>query len=151
MKHIITSAYHPQSNGALERSHSTLKDYLKHYINQNQTNWDKYIPLAMFSYNTHIHSSTKFTPYELLFGHKPILPSSITEYPELRYTYETYYDQLKYRLNRTHQIAKENLLNEKQKSKNNYDRNVHNPTYCANELVYLKNNSTKTQASKTYP
>lgn len=26
-KHIICSAYHPQTNGTLERSHGTIKDY----------------------------------------------------------------------------------------------------------------------------
>lgn len=37
IKQINCSAYHPQSNGALERSHSTLADYLKHYVNDKQT------------------------------------------------------------------------------------------------------------------
>lgn len=63
-KHIIASPYHPQSNGALERSHLTLKDYLKHYIKQDQADWDDYIEFAMFSYNTAIHKSTNYTPYE---------------------------------------------------------------------------------------
>lgn len=66
LKHSISTAYHPQTNGALERSHSTLKDYLKHYITPKQHDWDKYISIAMFCYNTHVHSSTKFMPYELV-------------------------------------------------------------------------------------
>ncbi|KAG5870103.1 hypothetical protein JTB14_004853 [Gonioctena quinquepunctata] len=35
IKHILSSPYHPQTNGASERSHSTLKEYLKHYIDRN--------------------------------------------------------------------------------------------------------------------
>lgn len=34
---INCTAYHPQSNAALERSHATLADYLKHYIQDDQT------------------------------------------------------------------------------------------------------------------
>lgn len=58
LKHNIATAYHPETNGALERSHSTLKDYLKHYITPLQNDWDKYVPIAMFCYNSHVHSST---------------------------------------------------------------------------------------------
>lgn len=82
-RHISTTPYHPQSNGALERSHLTLKDYLKHYIKPTQNDWDEYIPFAMFSYNTAVHASTKYTPYELLYGSKAYLPSSITQEPKL--------------------------------------------------------------------
>jgi len=32
---IQTTAYHPESNGALERSHRTLAEYLRHYINED--------------------------------------------------------------------------------------------------------------------
>jgi len=35
---IQTTAYHPESNGALERSHRILAEYLRHYINEDQTN-----------------------------------------------------------------------------------------------------------------
>lgn len=76
-KHILSSPYHPQTNGVLERSHLTLKDYLKHYVNDRQSDWDEFIMFAMFAYNTHSHKSTGYTSYETLFGHKPFLPSSI--------------------------------------------------------------------------
>jgi len=46
---IQTTTYHPESNGALERSHRTLAEYLRHYVDEDQTNWDEWIPFAMFT------------------------------------------------------------------------------------------------------
>lgn len=70
IKQLHTTAYHPQSNGSLERSHSTIIEYLKHYVNEGQTDWDEWLDFAMFSFNTTTHSSTQFTPHELIFGKK---------------------------------------------------------------------------------
>src|SRR5580765_6583321 len=58
---IQTTAYHPESNGALERSHRTLAEYLRHYINEDQTDWDEWIPFAMFTYNMTPHTATGYT------------------------------------------------------------------------------------------
>ena len=63
----MTSGYHPQSNGALERSHQVLTDYLKHYV-EDYEDWDRLLPFAMLSYNTSVHEATKFSPYEILYG-----------------------------------------------------------------------------------
>jgi len=58
-----TTVFHPQSNGSLERSHHALGEYLKQYTNE-QKQWDRWISLAMFNYNTSVHEATKHTPYE---------------------------------------------------------------------------------------
>lgn len=69
-----------------------------------------------------MHSSTKFTPYELIFGVKPQLPSNITQQAQFKYTYDDYVDELTLRLRRSREIARENLLKSKQVNKNNYDK-----------------------------
>lgn len=74
---IQTTAYHPQSNDALERSHRTLAEYLRNFIEGDSQNWDCWLPFAMFTYNTTPHSSTKFMPFELAHGFKPNIPTSI--------------------------------------------------------------------------
>jgi len=76
---IQTSAYHPENNGALERSHRTLAEYLRHYINNDQINWDEWLSYAMFTYNTTSHTATGFTPFELMYGHQAILPTALTK------------------------------------------------------------------------
>jgi transposase InsO family protein len=67
IKKIKTTAYHPQSNGALERTHRVLVEYLRCYIYEDQTNWDKWLPYAIFVFNTTPHTATGFTPHELMF------------------------------------------------------------------------------------
>ncbi|CAK1603212.1 unnamed protein product [Parnassius mnemosyne] len=37
IKEIWSFPHHPQTQGALERSHSTLKEYLKSYVNENHS------------------------------------------------------------------------------------------------------------------
>lgn len=149
IKQIQTTAYHPQSNGALERSHATLADYLKHYISEKQTDWDEWINLAMFSYNTTPHTSTRYTPYELIFGLKPELPTSLTQKPQFKYTYDNYVDNLKLKLNKSQEIAREHVQVQKIRSKENFDKNISsNELYNVNDLVYLRNETTKSNHSK---
>jgi len=52
------TAYHPQSNGALERTHRVLVEYLRCFILEDQSNWDKWLPYATFLFNmipSHCH------------------------------------------------------------------------------------------------
>lgn len=52
-----------------------IKD-LRHFINDDQRNWDKFLKIAYFAYNTSMHTSTKFQPFELTMGRKITIPSS---------------------------------------------------------------------------
>ena len=60
------SASNPQSNGSIKRSRHALTEYLKHYI--NNSNWEEWFNLEMFSYNTRMHEGMKFITYELMFS-----------------------------------------------------------------------------------
>lgn len=52
IKKIQSTAFHPESNGRLERSHRVLTEYLTHYIREDQTNLDEWVPFALYMYNT---------------------------------------------------------------------------------------------------
>ena len=53
IKKIITSAYCPQSNGALERIHRVLVEYRRCFILEEQSHWDKWLPYATFVLTRH--------------------------------------------------------------------------------------------------
>ena len=47
---------------------------LRAYVNKKQTNWEDYLPILEFSYNSAKHVSTKFSPFMLMYGFQPRSP-----------------------------------------------------------------------------
>ena len=68
VEHRITSPYHPQTNGLTERFNGTFISSLKKHAENEPHKWDLWIPYVLLAYRTRVHSTTNFTPYELLFG-----------------------------------------------------------------------------------
>ncbi|KAK3108106.1 hypothetical protein FSP39_001369 [Pinctada imbricata] len=68
----IFSSYHPQTNGLTERFNRTLQDLLVKVCSEEQDDWDEFIEEALFSYRSGKQKSTKFTPFEIMFGRPPI-------------------------------------------------------------------------------
>lgn len=66
-EHRITTAYHPQTNGLVERFNQTLQRSLVKLANEDQDNWDEYLDGVLFAYRTSHHKSTKLTPFELMY------------------------------------------------------------------------------------
>ena len=71
---IQTAAYHPQTNGLCERFNGTLYQILSAYTNENQTNWDTMLPIALFGYRMSAQESMKHSPAELLYARQMRLP-----------------------------------------------------------------------------
>ena len=77
MKHIRTTAFHPQSNGSLERAHGVVKDLIRTCSAERQNEWDQNLKVISMGYNTSVHETTGYTPFELTFGRLANLPSTI--------------------------------------------------------------------------
>ena len=114
IKQFRTTAFHPQSNGSLERSHHGLGEYLKQFVAKN-SEWDDWLELAMFPYNTSVHEGTKSAPYELVFGKLAREPSSepLSQNEKLQ-TYDDYLINFVAQLHEMRTQARENLITAKE-------------------------------------
>src|SRR5436190_7200617 len=132
-----TTAFHPQSNGSLERSHHALGEYLKQYANE-QKQWDRWIGLAMFNYNTSVHEATKHTPYELVFGKIARITSNELLAPEDKLaSYDEYLINLVTQLHAIQNKARKNVVEAKNKSKVYYDKKINPQTFKPGDQVFL--------------
>ena len=113
IKQIKTTAFHPQSNGSLERSHHALGEFLKQY-SEEDNEWDQWVDIAMLNYNTCVQESTKHTPFEVVFGRLARLPSSdpLRE-GDLLPTYQSYVKDLVVRLTGIRKLVYDNLASSK--------------------------------------
>jgi hypothetical protein len=137
IKQYRTTAFYPQANGALERSHLVLIEYLKQYVNKF-TEWDELLEYATFSYNTSTHESTRYAPYELVFGKLARQPSSeIVDDANKGKTYDDYLCQLMTNIHTLQELARECLIASKLKSKYYYDRKINPQTFQINDQVFL--------------
>ena len=74
VQHIISAAYHPQTNGLDERFNQTLQRALFKMVNKNKNQWDKFLDSVLFAYRTSRQASTKYSPFFLMFGRELKLP-----------------------------------------------------------------------------
>ena len=91
-----------------------LAEYLRYYVNEDQTDWDEWVPFATYVYDTTVHSTTGFTPFELLFGRPSTLPSTLKKLPEPQYNYDDYVSELRSRLQTVRHHAHKNLIASKE-------------------------------------
>ena len=69
IKQYKSSTYHPESQGALERFHQTLKNMIRSYFFDMEKDWDEGIYLLLFAVRESVQESFWFSPFELVFGH----------------------------------------------------------------------------------
>jgi hypothetical protein len=73
-KLVMSTAFHPQTDGQTERANRTLEEQLRSYINDRQSDWDEHLSALELAFNNSKHASTGFTPFQLNAGHDVSLP-----------------------------------------------------------------------------
>jgi len=63
---VRTTAYHPQTNGQVERYNRTMATQLRHYVADDPSRWDELLPIITLAYNSQPHRSTGIAPLELV-------------------------------------------------------------------------------------
>ncbi|KAE9010320.1 hypothetical protein PR003_g26897 [Phytophthora rubi] len=74
IKKLFGAAYHPQTQGLVERFNGTLIGMLRMFVSEAQSDWDLYLPRVLFAYRTSYHDSLGDTPFFSLYGRDPVLP-----------------------------------------------------------------------------
>ena len=67
VRKLTTGAYHPQSDGLVERFHRTVMDMMVK-AGQDRRSWDTKLPYLLFAYRASVQDSTQASPFKLLYG-----------------------------------------------------------------------------------
>jgi hypothetical protein len=62
----------------VERFVKTISGLIRSYVDQyTHDDWDNYIPYMLFAYRSHVHTTTGYSPFYLMFGRDPRLPADM--------------------------------------------------------------------------
>ena len=70
------SPYHPESNGMIENRNREIGKLLRLLV-ENESEWDEYLPSALWALRTTKNSKTKFSSFELLYGRHDTWPLEV--------------------------------------------------------------------------
>ena len=79
IRKVNTSAYHPCTNGGVERVNHVLAQMLSMVGNEKQTDWDVLLPHVSAAYINSVNVATRLAPNEIHIGRLPRLPLSVFE------------------------------------------------------------------------
>lgn len=136
----FTTAFHPQSDGLVERFNRTLEEMLSKVVSPDQKNWDDVLPLVLLAYRSSKHESTGFPPSFLMFGREVELPLDLLfglprEIEPLSHT--KYVSNLRDTMNKINHVACEEMAKAREKQKRNYDIKINKIQYQVGSLVWL--------------
>jgi hypothetical protein len=138
-KLIRSSAYHPQTDGQMERVNQILEDMLRACIIHYGTSWDKCLALAEFSYNNSYQSSLQMSPFEALYGHRCQTPLSLSETSERK----IFGPDLVVEAEDKVRVIQTNLKTTQSRQKSYVDRRRKPLQFQIGDFVYLRVSPTK--------
>lgn len=77
------TAYHPASNGLVERTNRKILNILRHLVGKFHESWQDWLPHVSACINATINSSTGRAPHAIVFGHDKRFPFDMLEQPRL--------------------------------------------------------------------
>jgi len=137
---LLTTAYHPQTDGMVEKFNGTLEKMLAINTNAEQNDWDLLIPFKLFAYRASTHSDTGYSPFQLMYGREPNSPMDIALQPSEEVKISSHTQYLK-SLPETMKVAKQDALAhssaEREKREKHYNKKRKPSNFKAGDLVYL--------------
>ena len=125
IKKLNTTAYHPQTDGLVERFNSVISQSLSMYVSANKKDWGEFLPSILFAYRTSPQATTGDSPFYLLYGREPRLPVDVNlllpQTDKLSTSIAEHRARIVSQLEEAQQLAKTNTERTQQQMKARYD------------------------------
>ena len=68
----MSTAFHPQTDGQMERLNQTIEAYLRAFVSREQDDWVRLLPMAEFAYNNSTTTGNGMSPFYANYGFHPM-------------------------------------------------------------------------------
>ena len=152
-KKVNTTAYHPQTDGLVERFNRTLTAMLAKTVERGGRDWDQRLPFVLFAYRASQQQSTLESPFFLLYGRDPRLPTDTAMYPKKTrkmVDLKEYGVELASHMSEAWDLARQCVRKAQKRQKEYYDRKVRLPSFRVGDRVFLFKPADKTGPTRKF-
>ena len=142
IKRRLSTAFHLQTDGQTERQNSTMEAYLQAFVNFEQNDWARLLPMAEFAYNNARNFNTGHTPFELNCGYHSCISFEEDTNPRSQ---SKLADKLLAELQDLMTVWRENLHHAQELQKQVHDKGVKPRSYAPGDKVWLNSKYIKTK------
>ena len=139
---LNTTAYHPRTDGLVERFNRTLTNMLAKTVEQGGKDWDQRVPFVLFAYMASAQGSTQESLFFLLYGRDPLLPTDAVLEPGSTERESLDVDDYKSRLSvymlDAWDLARANVKSAQKWLMSTYDRTARPETFQPGERVFVQ-------------
>jgi len=140
LKKVNTTAYHPQTDGLVERFNRTLTDMLAKKVSRSGKDWDVQLPYVLFAYRATNQQSTQESPFYLMYGRDPVLPTeAMLRPPPERFDIEVddYVHEMTQRMSQAWEAAQVNVRKAQRRQKYHHDQKAKEPRITEGDRVFV--------------
>ena len=142
VKKVNTTAYHPQTDSLVERFNRTLADMLTKRRGNGDKEWDEILPYALFAYRSTEQVSTGESPFRLLYGRDPQLPTETALNPPIQrelipFIIHDYHTTMTQRMSEMWAAAQRNVRRAQRRQKHYHDRRAREDKFKVGEHVFV--------------
>ena len=139
VKKLNTTAYHPQTDGLVERFNRTLISMLSKRVTGAQE-WDDLLPYALFAYRASLQVSTGESPFHLLYGREPHLPTELnapSPTPREMMPLDGYKAMMVQRMIKMWDVAQQSTKKAQERQKISHDRKARDVNFRVGDYVFV--------------
>ena len=145
VKQRLSTAFQSQTDSQTKQQNSRMKAYLQAFVNFEQNDWAKLLPMAEFAYNNTKNTSTGHTPFELNCGFHPHMSYKEDVDP---HSQSKSADELSAELRELLIVCQENLHHAQELQKRAHDKGVKPQSYAPSKKVWLNSKYIKTKRNR---